>query len=139
MIKSASISLLAPKISSATTGAAVRKPEAATTFRKQSKTTRTYFAFLKRIEVVQILAVTALIGIAVLLVTHVVWINVYSSKGFALKNVQTSIDEQISLQKKLLVQQSMLNSSLSLGEAGQHGLVPVTDVEHLAGNSLAQR
>jgi uncharacterized membrane protein YvbJ len=138
MFQSSSISLLAPQVNSVSTGTQTRKPVAATKINFAKKTTRKSFSFLKNIDIVPVLAVTAIVSLMFFLVMHVVWINVYSSKGFTLKNLQNSIDEQTTMQKKLLVQQSMLNSSLSLGEAGQNGLVPVTDVEHLAGNNLAQ-
>lgn len=139
MFQSNSVTLIAPKIISVSTGNAARKPVAATKFKSNTKPARKSVAFLKNIEVVPLLAISGIAAMLFLLVMHVVWINVYSSKGFALKNFQTSIDEQTSLQKKLLVQQSMLTSSLSLGEAGQHGLVPVTDVEHLADHNLAAK
>ncbi len=137
-MKTATLSLLAPQVNSVTTGTAARKPIAATKLKAAARAPRASYAFLKNIDVLPIVAVAGVASLLFLLVMHVVWINVYSSKGFALKNVQNSIDEQTAIQKKLLVQQSLLNSSLSLGEAGQRGLVPVTDVEHLAGNSLAQ-
>ena len=139
MFQSSSISLVAPQVSSVNTGNSTRKPIAATKLQINQRSSRRSISFIKNIDVVPMLAIASITALLFFLVMHVVLINVYSSKGFALKNLQTSIDEQTTLQKKLLIQQSILTSSLSLGEAGQHGLVPVTDVEHLAGSNFAAK
>ncbi len=77
------------------------------------------------------------IAIGAMLALHLYWVNTYSDKGFALSEVQGSIKEQTELQKKLLVQQSLLNSTTGLTESAQNGLVAITDEEYLANNNFA--
>ncbi len=87
-----------------------------------------------------IIAKASLLGVMVIgamLALHLYWVNTYSDKGFALSEVQDSIKEQTELQKKLLVQQSLLNSTISLTESAQNGLVTITDQEYLANNNFA--
>lgn len=87
-----------------------------------------------------IIAKASLVGvlaIGAMLALHLYWVNTYSDKGFALSEVQDSIKEQTELQKKLLVQQSLLNSTTGLTESAQNGLVTITDQEYLANNNFA--
>ncbi len=77
------------------------------------------------------------VAIAAMLALHLYWVNTYSDKGFALSEVQDSIKEQTELQKKLLVQQSLLNATTGLTESAQTGLVAITDQEYLVNNNFA--
>lgn len=82
-------------------------------------------------------SLVGVVAIGAMLALHLYWVNTYSDKGFALSEVQTSIKEQTELQKKLLVQQSLLNSTTGLTESAQNGLVTITDQEYLANNNFA--
>lgn len=82
-------------------------------------------------------ALLGVITLVAMLALHLYWVNTYSDKGFALSEVQDSIKEQTELQKKLLVQQSLLNSTAGLNESAQKGLVAITEEEYLAPNNFA--
>lgn len=86
---------------------------------------------------VQILSLALVVLTGALVLLHLYWVNTYSAKGIELTTVQNSISEQTELNKKLLVEQSMLSSTVSLSNLDGSGLVPVTDEEHLNPNSFA--
>lgn len=83
------------------------------------------------------MAVTGVIILGAMIALHLYWVNTYSDKGFALSEVQDSIKEQTDLQKKLLVQQSMLNSTAGLTDSAGAGLVAITEEEYLTPNNFA--
>lgn len=82
-------------------------------------------------------AMTAVMILVALIALHLYWVNTYSDKGFALSEVQDSIKVQTDLQKKLLVQQSMLNSNAGLSDSADAGLVAITEEEYLAPTDFA--
>ena len=71
------------------------------------------------------------------LLLHLFWVNTYSSKGFELTKAQTAIAEQTELQKKLLIQQSMLSSMMNLNNLDKTGMVPVAEAEQLTAGNFA--
>lgn len=88
----------------------------------------------------ELVAKTAVVGLVILgamIALHLYWVNTYSDKGFALSEVQDSIKEQTDLQKKLLVQQSMLSSTAGLNDGADKGLVAITEEEYLAPTDFA--
>lgn len=134
MFKSATLSFIIPKISSKTkTQAPKVAPISWSQARNQSKRNLALSG-----NIAPILAVGLIAGMAGFMVMHLFWINTYSSKGVELKKVQTEIAAQTEIQKKLLVKQSLLNSSVSLNDLEKTNLVPVTDAESISGSTLAQ-
>lgn len=85
----------------------------------------------------QILSLALVVLTGALILLHLFWVNTYSAKGIELTKVQNSISEQTELNKKLLVEQSMLGSTVSLSNLDGSGLVPITEEEHLNPNSFA--
>lgn len=85
-----------------------------------------------RSNLVPALALGAAIMLGVMLVLHLYWVNSYAAKGFALSAAQNAIKEQTDLQKKLLVQQSLLSSTAGLTDGSYAGLVAITHEEYLA-------
>ncbi len=140
MFKSASLSFLAPRVSSKTQNrsgqpAVTIKPATITwagTRAKQSS------KLIKGDAAVPLLSVMLIVAMGSILALHLFWVNTYSSKGFELKKIQTSINEQTEIQKKLLVKQSLLNSTVSLSDLENTGLVPVTNAENIVSNTFAQ-
>lgn len=137
MFKSATLAITAPFVKSHTKVAKKSSPRSATISwagAKPGSSSRGATVMPSAFSVASLLLVVA---IASLLLLHLFWVNTYSAKGFELTKVQTAITEQTELNKKLLIQQSMLSSSVSLSDLGSTGLVPVTDEEHLNSNSFA--
>lgn len=85
----------------------------------------------------QILSLALVVLTGALVLLHLFWVNTYSAKGIELTKVQNSISEQTELNKKLLVEQSMLGSTVSLSNLEGSGLVPITEEEHLNPNNFA--
>ncbi len=140
MFKSASFSFLLPRVSSkiqnrSGQSAATIKPTTITwagTRLNQSKNV------IRGDVAVPLLSVMLIVAMGGILALHLFWVNTYSSKGFELKKIQTSINEQTEIQKKLLVKQSLLSSTVSLSDLGSTGLVPVTNAENIVSNTFAQ-
>ncbi|HMQ01521.1 MAG TPA: hypothetical protein PKD79_00410 [Candidatus Doudnabacteria bacterium] len=78
-----------------------------------------------------------IVVLGVMMALHLYWVNTYAAKGFALSAVQKSIAEQTDLQKKLLVQQSLLNSTAGLTDYSRTGLVAITEEEYLVNPNFA--
>lgn len=130
MNKTSSLNLFAPFISSHTTG----KNISAISWRATKEVPNrvaTSSAWVPKVAVLGVVMLGAMIAL------HLYWVNTYSDKGFALSEVQDSIKEQTDLQKKLLVQQSMLNSTAGLTDSSENSLVSITDEEYLAPSNLA--
>lgn len=89
-------------------------------------------------QIMPVLCVTIIASVVGLMVLHLFWVNTYSSKGFELERAQIAIQEQTEIQKKLLVKQSLMSSTVSLSDLSNTGLVPVTESETLNGNIFAQ-
>jgi hypothetical protein len=83
------------------------------------------------------LSLLTVVMLGVMLVLHLYWVNTYAAKGFALSAVQKAIKEQTDLQKKLLVQQALLNSTAQITDSSKTGLVSITDEEYLAPTNFA--
>lgn len=138
MFKSATLTtLLAPRVSSKTkTQSSPTIKPASITWASGRTKSRSRFAFGDNVvPMVSLALITAMGGI---MAFHLYWVNTYSSKGFDLKQIQTSIKDQSETQKKLLVKQSLLNSTVSLSDLEHTGLVPVTSAENIVSNTLAQ-
>jgi hypothetical protein len=132
MLKTANLTFLSPFVSSKTRSPQPKLPAAAWSGRGAvARPVRTTAAWVSKVSLV------AVAGLGLMLALHLYWVNTYSAKGFALSEVQQSIEEQTDLQKKLLVQQSMLNSRAGLTDASSTGLVPVTEQEYLAPTNFA--
>lgn len=86
---------------------------------------------------VAVSSVSLLIMLGLLLLLHLYWVNTYAAKGFALSEAQKAITHQRDLQKKLLVQQSLLNSTSGLTEGVKDGLVAITEEEYLNSGNFA--
>lgn len=138
MFKSATLStFLSPKISSKTKTqpTIVTKSSPVTWAGTRPKAKTSYSLSGKAVPMASIALIVAVGGI---LAMHLFWVNTYSSKGLTLKQIQTSIKDQTETQKKLLVRQSLLNSTVSLSDLGNTGLVPVTSAENIVSNTFAQ-
>ncbi len=155
MFKSTALSFVTPKVTSkvtsgnntktnptksaAITWAGTRSSSAKTLASGNKRSFSTKFSFSKlKIAFVPAISLLLVVAMGGMLALHLFWVNTYSSKGFELKKVQTSIIEQTEVQKKLLVKQSLLNSTVSLSDLENTNLVPVHEVENLNGNTFAQ-
>ena len=147
MLNSSSLSWTAPVINTNTKTKA-RKTVSSTILVKPSArvTARTKFSILSALPVKKVaalavptLAVVFSAAIVSFFALHLYWTNTYSAKGFALKSVQTAISEQTDTQKKLLKQQSALNSSITLADMNDTSMVPITNEEYLTSKQLTTR
>ena len=137
MFKSAALSFIAPRVSSKIKTQTTPTLKAATITWAGTRSMSKCMAALSG-NAVPLTAVLLVFAIGGMMALHLFWINTYSSKGAQLKKVQTSITEQTEIQKKLLVKQSLLNSTVSLSDLDNTGLVPVTEAENLVSNTFAQ-
>ncbi len=72
--------------------------------------------------------------------SYVFLINNAAGKGFEMKKLQAAITEQEEVQKKLMVEQSLLNSAMNVtGQEEHQGMVPVTSFERLNINQFSSR
>lgn len=129
MSKTNTFNLISPFVSTRTTG----KSAAVTSWGARKEVT----ARVANPAWVSWAALVGVIALGAMLALHLYWVNTYSDKGFALSEVQASIKVQTELQKKLLVQQSLLNSTAGLTEGTREGLIAITEEEYLAPNNFA--
>lgn len=130
MFKTSSIPFIGPRVISKTK---ISPSKSATISwsagRAKGRSSPSFVPFMSTLLVVAVIGLMAL---------HLFWVNTYSSKGFELQRVQTAIQEKTEIQKKLLVKQSLMSSTVSLSDLSSTGLVPVTESETLNGNTFAQ-
>ncbi|QQS23231.1 hypothetical protein IPM19_01545 [bacterium] len=138
MLKTSAIPFIGPSVASKTkTSSSKAAPVAWSVTRAKSKPNFRIGAKLSA-NFVPALSVTLMAAVVGMLALHLFWVNTYSSKGFELERAQTAIEEQTEIQKKLLVKQSLMSSTVSLSDLSKTGLVPVTESETLNGNTFAQ-
>lgn len=138
MFKSATLSsFLAPRISSKTkTQPTIVTKSAPVTWAGTRTKAKTNYAVAG--NVVPMASIVLIVAMGGILAMHLFWVNTYSSKGQTLKKIQISIKDQTETQKKLLVKQSLLNSTVSLSDLEHTGLVPVTSAENIVSNTFAE-
>lgn len=140
MFKSASLSFLAPRVSSKTqvqSSPIIKSAPIAWAGGRAKSRSQSNFALGD--NWVSLMSLTLIVAMGGILALHLFWVNTYSSKGFELKKIQTSINQQTEVQKKLLVKQSLLSSTVSLSNLESTGLVPVTNAENIVSNTLANK
>ncbi len=132
MPKVSSVKFLSPFISTKTTSKNISA--VSWSARAEGTTARAVRSNSNWVSKVSLLAVVML---GVMFALHLYWVNTYAAKGFALSAAQKAISEQTDLQKKLLVQQSLLNSTAGITDSSKTGLVSITDQEYLAPTNFA--
>lgn len=138
MFKTSSIPFLGPRVSSKIKN--TTRQNAPIAWSASRSTAKPSFKSAAKLNghVVPMLSAGFLVAIVGMMALHLFWVNTYSSKGFELDRVQAGIEEQTEVQKKLLVKQSLMSSTVSLSDLSGTGLVPVTDSETLTGATVAQ-
>ncbi len=89
---------------------------------------------------VGMVSLAGLVVIVFGLCSYIYTINASVSKGFELKQHQTSLNQLLETQKRLVVEQAALGSINKVNDvASTAGMIPVTNEEFLSTNQLSKR